>query len=425
MRATRLPPRCTLACAALLLFAGPARAADKNDADPADQIGPFSLGSKDGRWSVQVGLAVQLRFTAESQLSSEAGELLSQLVEARRVRPTLTGRLLSKDLSYYLHLSTAPRSVELMDWYLDYRFSQGLRARAGQWKIPFTRFRTGSFKNLTFNDWPVVTTYFGAERQMGLAFHNGYARPPRLQYEAGLFTGVNARAAHAVGLARIYGDEPPNPSDLLDPAPRAGFHPELVVHLAYNHGGIDTFYDTDFVGGPLRFSAGISAAWDLDPSPTEDLALRLAPEVLVKVEGLSAFGALYLGWDRSGDSVSDQRQVMIGGVIQTSYLVTRRLEVSARYAIVHTGDELLDDARARAEQIIAAAKDSAEAQQLLSRYDGAGRRQREQEATVGLNVYLIGRSLKWQTDLGWISRTLRHAGRRSAIRLRSQLHLAF
>jgi hypothetical protein len=228
-----------------------------------------------------------------------------------------------------------------------------------------------------------------------------------------------------VGLAQIYGDKPPNPSDLLDPAPRASFHPELVVHLAYNHGGIDTFFDTDFVGGPLRFSAGISAAWDLDPSPTEDLALRLAPEVLIKVEGLSAFAALYLGWDRAGESVSDQRQVMVGGVIQTSYLVTRRLEFSARYAIVHTSDELLDDARDRAERIIAAAKDAGSAQQLTARYAGAGRRQLEQEATMGLNVYLIGRSLKWQTDLGWISRTQRDAGRRSSIQLRSQLHMAF
>lgn len=410
-----------IACAVLLLAASPAGARQ----DPVDKIGPFRLSSEDGRWSVEVGLAAQLRFTAVSQLTGEAGELLDTLVEARRIRPTLTGRLLSKDLSYFLHLSTAPGSVEFMDWYLDYQFSQGLRARAGQWKIPFTRFRTGSFKNLTFNDWPVVTTYFGAERQMGLAFHNGYTRPPRLQYEAGLFTGVNARAAHAVGLAQIYGDKPPNPSDLLDPAPRASFHPELVVHLAYNHGGIDTFFDTDFVGGPLRFSAGISAAWDLDPSPTEDLALRLAPEVLIKVEGLSAFAALYLGWDRAGESVGDQRQVMVGGVIQTSCLVTRRLEFSARYAIVHTSDELLDDARDRAERIIAAAKDAGSARQLSARYAGAGRRKLEQEATMGLNVYLIGRSLKWQTDLGWISRTQRDAGRRSSIQLRSQLHMAF
>jgi hypothetical protein len=399
----------------------------RDEPDRPDKIiGPFSLSSgEDGRWSLDVGLAMQLRFTAVSQLTGEAGELLDTLVEARRIRPTLSGRLFSKDLRFFLHLSTAPGSVEFMDWYLDYRFSQGLSARVGQWKIPFTRFRTGSFKNLTFNDWPVVTTYFGAERQMGLALHNGYTSPPRLQFEAGLFSGVNARASHAVGLARLYGDEPPNPSDLIDPAPRASLHPELVVHLAYNHGGIDSFFDSDFVGGPLRFSAGISAAWDLDPSPTEDLALRLAPEVLIKVEGLSAFGALYLGWDRAGDSVSDQRQVMVGGVIQTSYLVTRRLEVSARYAFVHTSDELLDDARDRAERILAAAKDAAQAQQLTARYSGAGRIQLEQEATVGLNVYLVGRSLKWQTDLGWIARTLRDAWRRSSIRLRSQLQLAF
>jgi hypothetical protein len=331
----------------------------------------------------------------------------------------------SKDLGYYLHLSTAPGSTELMDVYIDYTLRPSLRARAGQWKIPFTRYRTGSFKDLTLVDWPVATTYFGAERQMGLALHNGYEKTPSgLQYETGLFTGVNARASHAVGLTRLFGEKPLNPSNLADPGPRAQVHPELVAHVAYNLGGIDASTDTDWDGGPLRVSAGVSAAWDLDPDRHADLALRLAPEVLLKLLRLSVFGVFYAGFVRTGDGVADQRLGMLGAMFQASYLFRERLELALRYAIVQNDPDLLQDARDRARALIAAAADSASRQALEKQYAGVGTIQREHETSAGLNVYLVGRSLKLQTDLSWLAHDTT-GGRTHDIRFRTQLQLAF
>ena len=389
-----------------------------------ERIGPFSVSSEDGRWSLTPGLALQLRYQLDAREVGEEGDT-DGFVEARRVRPTLRGALLSKELGYYLHLSTAPGSIELMDAYLDYTLRPWLRARAGQWKIPFTRYRTGSFKDLTLVDWPVVTTYFGAERQMGLALHNGYEKPPAgLQYEAGVFTGVNARASHAVGLSRLFGETPASPSDLADPGPRAGVHPELVAHLAYNLAGIDPSRDTDWEGGPLRLSAGVSAAWDLDPDPQADLALRLAPEVLLKLLRLSLFGAFYVGFVRTGDGVGDQRLGMLGGVFQTSYLFREQLELALRYAIVQNDAGLLQDARDRARALIEAATDLQERSALEKRYAKAGTVQREHETAIGLNVYLIGRSLKLQTDLSWLAHDTA-AVRKHDLRFRTQLQLAF
>ncbi len=384
-------------------------------------VGPFELKSRDGNWSLRPGLAVQLRFTLTSLAEPGAGDPPDSYVEARRIRPTLSGALFNKDLRYKLHLSTAPGAVELMDWYLDHRFGADLRARVGQFKIPFTRYRMASYQHLTLTDWAITSKYFGAERQMGLCLHNGYGAPGApLSYEVGVFTGTNARAAHGIGPARVYGETPANPSDLIDPAPRASLHPELVAHLAYNHEGIDPRQDTDFAGGDLRFSAGLSAAWDLDPVVTKDLALRLAPELLIKYGGASLFGVFYLGFDRASGvdaDVTDQQLAMLGGLVQASYLFAGQLEVSARWSMVHVDARLLTAARTRA------AVTNLQSPGAVN--PRAGTLQREEERGVGFNVYLIGTSLKWQTDLTWLLAGRVDGTTRHQLRLRTQLHLAF
>lgn len=47
-------------------------------------------------------------------------------------------------------------------------------------------------------------------------------------------TGVNARASNAVGMELVFGERPPNPSDLDEPVPPDGFHPEIVALLGYS-----------------------------------------------------------------------------------------------------------------------------------------------------------------------------------------------
>lgn len=399
--------------------AGVARAQDP------ERIGPFSIASDDGDWSLQPGLSMQLKYELSAvDLEEPDTRDLADKVEARRIRPTLRGTILSKDLSFYFHLSTAPGSVEFMDFFFDYTWRPCLRARVGQWKIPFTRFRTGSYRDLTLVEWPIVTTYFGAERQMGLALHNGYDKPPAVQYEVGVFSGVNARASHAVGLSSVYGEKIENPSDLAHPGPRPTLHPEFVAHVAYNRGEIDLSTDTDWQGGPLRLSTGLSGTWDLDPERYADLAMRVAPELLLKVHGLSAFGVLYLGFVRRGDGVADQRLGMLGGVIQTSYLIRQRVELSARYALVHILAKIVDDARRRAEQIVAAETDPDEHDALAQQYKRAGQLRREHETTLGVNYYLIGRSLKLQTDVSWLAHD-RIDRRHHDFRFRCQLTMTF
>lgn len=155
-----------------------------------------------------------------------------------------------------------------------------------------------------------------------------------------------------------------------------------------------------------------------------DLALRLAPELLLKVRHLSFFSVFYLGFVQRGDGVADQRLGMLGVTFQTSYLFIQRLELALRYSMVHVDSRVAEDARSRAAQIIAAAADSDETAALTKQYGKAGQVNREHEASLGLNVYFIGRSLKLQTDLSWLNHDLL-ARQQSDLRLRIQLQLAF
>ena len=386
-------------------------------------VGPFELVSPDSTSRLRLQFVGQLRLGFESKDRGKGKSRTKETyMEARRIRLLLSGSVFASDLTYRLHLSTAPGSLELMDFYFNYRHKRWPEFRYGQYKTPFTRYRIQSFQNLTFVDWAIVTKFFGAERQMGFALHNGYEKPPRWGYIFGVFTGVNARASHGIGVAKVYGEEAPNPSDLAHPGPRAKFHPEVFLHLVYSAHGIQIQSDTDEEGGPLRYSVSVSGGWDLDPMAYQDFTIRLAPEVLVKYHGASFFAVGYAGFAQIGDA-SVNKLAMLGGLGQTAYRINRRLEFSARYAIVDFRDALVDDAAARAKELIAQASEETLAA-VKAQYKDAGQVRREQEATVGCNVYLVGHSLKWQNDAGML-RHNRRSETRVDYQVRSQFQVAF
>lgn len=407
-----LHTRSTFLASLLLLLASRAEA----------QIGPFSLESKDGKSSLALGLTAQLRLSLESKASS-GGHALASGVEARRVRPTLAGSVLSPALRYYLHLSTAPGSLELMDLYLDYEVSRWIQLRTGRFKIPFTHYRIGSWKDHSFSDWAIVTRAFGSERQWGLVLHNGWERPScRLQYELGVGGGVNLRASHGVGIAEVYGEKVENPSDLTNPSFRTGLHPELLAHVAWLSRGMSPSTETDWEGGRPRTSFGLSAAYDLDPDPVREPALRLAIEAQLKLYGISTTAIGYLALVPDG-GVSELAGGLYGLLLQGSVLVRKRVELAARYALTAVDGDLRLAARARADQRIAAAKESERAA-LTSQYKEVGKLERDHELTFALDAHLAGRSLKWVNDVSWLVHE-RTTATLTDVRFRSQLQLGF
>ena len=367
----------------LLLLAGFACAATN---------GPFTIYSPDSSSSLRFQFAGQLRMLYENKDFGPDKDRDDRLyMEARRLRVTLAGTIKLPRLSYRLHLSAAPNSLEVMDFYFNYENRKGMQFRVGQYKTPFTRYRIQSFQRLTFADWALVTKYFGSERQMGFSLHNGYEKPPRWGYVVGIFTGVNARASHAVGLGKFFDVEIDNPSNLADAGDKAEFHPELFIHASYNAKDISVQSDSDDDPAGFRYSIAFSASWDIDPDPLRDLAARLAPECLVKYRGWSASVIGYAGFIKLADKIESD-PALVGLLAQTAYRINRTYELSARFAAVEVEDVLMN---------------SAELADIMVGDSNAGQLWREKEMTVGFNVYFLGHSLKWQNDIGRVEKTSR------------------
>jgi hypothetical protein len=383
----------------------PALSGDAENPAPA-AVGPFELSSADGNSKIRFQFAGQFRITCASRdQGADRDRTESNTMEARRIRLTLSGTIVRPALAYRLHLSAAPGSLELMDFYFDYRLADGVQLRYGQYKVPFTRYRIQSFQRLTFADWSIVTRYFGAERQMGFAVHNGYEKPAAFSYVAGLFSGVNARAAHAIGLPELYGAAITNPSDLAHPGAKSEIHPEVFVHLAHHAKGMDITSESDEERGGLRSSIGLSAAWDLDPAAEQDFTGRLAPELLIKYQGFSAGIIGYAGFSEV-DSPTETKLTMLGGLLQGAYRLHRTSEVAVRYAAFDIRDCLIEDVRRRNPLLL------------------SGPAYVKHEFTAGFTIYIVEHAVKWQHDAAWLKRTV--AGEtRDDFSVRSQFQLAF
>lgn len=376
-------------------------------------LGPFRIGSP-GR-SLELGFATQFRFN----LSGATGTAASANVELRRLRFSLRGALLDDRLHVLAQLNTTPASLELIDLWADWRFTDALHLRVGQFKTPFTRYRQQSFTTLALADWSVFASHFGAERQLGVMLHDGGGRDAHWVYQAGVFTGVNARASFARGLAALYGETMTNLSDLRSFHAPTEVHPAFIARVGHESAAVKSSVSSDAAGGGLRHAVNLSVAWDARPSYPVDFPLRLAPEALFKwnhvfVDVVAATG-FFVGGDGAWGLAS------VGENVEVGWRFAPRWEVAARFSRVDDTQAARDDATARVAALVAAASPE-QAQAIAARYARAGTPRWTQEVGAALNVYLVGDGLKWQTDVTW---TRTDGPLHDEVRLRSQLQLAF
>jgi len=373
--------RAALALVAMLWL--PAGAA----AQAPDRIGPFWIGDATAR--VRPSLFAQLQLEGQTRADADF-EVRPRL---RRIRPILRGSFLDGRITATLHLEVSPESPELIDAWIEGAILPALRLRVGQLKTPFTEYYQRSLTELAV-DWPLTSRWFGGERQLGLMAH-GADPGTGLSYAAGAFAGQNRRSAFARELPRLVGLEDANPSSLSDPAPTEPIHAELFARVGHAPPGWDPRTRADVEGGELRHSVALSVAWDTDPVPGRDFALRVAPEVTLKHAGVTVLAVGYLGWVDG-----DEAPGAVGVLGEVAWRADRHLELTARYARVHVLPVVMHDA---------ANLDAPHA---------------SHEATVAVGVPILGRSLIWETDVAWL-RAERSTGRRDDLRVRSQLQLAF
>jgi hypothetical protein len=368
---------------------------------PPTPRGPprFELGDADNRLRVEA--FVQLRVDAVTDRLGD--DAIDPTVEVRRLRLRFTGDLLRGALRSSLHLGFDPgRGTELFDVFVDARIEGPWVLRVGQWKVPYTRWRINSFARLALGEWGPNLQWFGSERQIGLALHDGAERSPDgFELQAGVFTGVNARPVHGNGVALVSGDPVPGHSSLTGRNEPPHLHPELIVHAAWNGSGVDTSSEIDRTReASVRASFGVSGAWDLRPDVWRDFALRLAPEAWVKWLGLSLIVLGHFGWRARAvglDVGTQAGPADLGGLAasglmaQLSYRFQVPVALSARVSWVFVDPGFARDARERTAALLAAAPDDAA---LARRYATAGRVLEEGEVSAAVS---------WELDEGFIT----------------------
>ena len=361
------------------------------------EAGPFEIEDERGN-DVRLGLLMQATTGWERQ-GDEVSDVSSRW---RRVRPKLSARMFERRLKMATQWSFTPGSVELLDAFVELEVAPWATLRAGQYKIPLTRYRMAPVADLTLIDWPRLTKYFGGERQLGVTAHSGWKGDGTWGYHVGVFTGVNARAAHGVAAPLLYDRARPNPSDLLAPAaPAASEQPEVVAHVSWSPlGGGET-------GGDLRLRLDASAALDFGARAGEDTRGRAALEASAELAGFTLTSVGYVAVLERTASAGRHDVGLVGALGEFSF----HWEPITTLALRATMVEISDATRADVES------------DLTSRGSAAGVLRSERAYAAGIKLDLWGEALQLGLDAELVERQLAELER--GLGARAQLQARF
>ncbi|MBW2162015.1 MAG: hypothetical protein JRH14_18960 [Deltaproteobacteria bacterium] len=393
---------------------------------PDDRKLPMRLGpvrikiGKTDDW-IGIGFATQLEFEYDQQFEGGGSEKDSlETLEFRRIRSTLSSSFIDGRIRSRFQINMTPSAFELIDMWFAFTRFKFATFRVGQFKIPYDRYRAQSFAALSLVDWAPTTTMFGSERQIG-AEMLGIGGFLKAEYAIGVFSGTNARAAHAVGITEVYGEVPQSASDFGFGEVVSEFHPELAARAAKNFGNINTDTNSDITGSKeLRHSVGMGIAWDARPKATEDLALRLSAEWLGKIRHIHMNVVSYLAWYEPWEGGSIVFGP-IGFMAEAGYRFSLMWELALRYSVTYLTPSLRSDARSYGQDQIMNATDPASA---ILQYGQNGEQRTNNELALAGTSHIIGNSLKVVTEVAWMAQHW-EAGRRNAFRLSLQLQFLF
>jgi hypothetical protein len=385
------------------------------------RLGPLRIRIGDTDDWIGIGFALQLEFDyAQQYPGGGVSKSNTETLAFRRIRATLSSSFVDGRIRSAFQINMTPSAFELIDMWLAFTRLKFATMRIGQFKIPYDRYRAQSFAALSFIDWAPTTRMFGSERQIGVEVlaKGGFLN---LEYAGGIFTGVNARAAQAVGITYVYGLVPNNPSSFGSGEVVKDFHPALVGRVAKNFGGINTDTNSDVTGEKvLRHSVGAGIAWDARPTPTQDLGLRLSAEWLGKIRHIHINVISYLAWYppwQGGKILFGP----IGFMGEIGYRFTPIWALAIRYSSTYLTPWLRSDARSFGEAQIANATDPTSAQ---AQFGQNGNQITNDELALAGTAHIFGNSLKLLAQAAWESQ-LWVQGRRNGLNLNLQLQFLF
>ena len=385
------------------------------------RLGPVRIKvGKSDDW-IGIGFAAQMEFEYDQQFTGAGfANDSTETLEFRRIRTTLSSSFIDGRIRSRFQINLTPSAFELIDMWFSFTRFKFATFRMGQFKIPYDRYRAQSFAALSMVDWAPTTRMFGSERQVGAEMLAGGGFLG-LEYAIGLFSGVNARASHAVGITEVYGEVPKNASDFGFGEVVSSFHPEIAARFARNFGKINTDTNSDVTGSKeLRQSVGAGIAWDARPVSTEDLALRLSAEWLAKIRHVHMNVVSYVAWYEPWQG-GKMLFGPIGFMAEAGYRFSLMWELALRYSVTYLTPWLRSDSRSYGASQIANATDPASA---IEQYGQNGEQTTDNELAIAGTSHIIGNSLKVVAEAAWTAQRW-EAGRRNGFRFNLQLQFLF
>ena len=212
--------------------------------------------------------------------------------------------------------------------------------------------------------------------------HNNYEKSPDIEWAAGVFNGTGDKS-------ELSGEVDPMTGEVTGAFSNvpADIQPALVARGGYNHGGIKGYSEADLEGGPLRFGVGASVLVGLDNDGGDDSRTQAQLDAIVKQQGLSVSGAVYVATAQDDTGFFDQSYSAVGGHLQAGYVLAEIYQPALRYSIVAPdGEDALH------------------------------------EIAAAFSLYPFGHGFKWQSDVALLGTT---DGIADAVAARTQLQLSF
>ena len=356
--------------------------------------GLFNLVGKDSTFTMKVGLRFQTLITAgwdaENGLSNPSSSML-----IRRSRLKFDGWAFSPKLKYKLELGLSNRDESgssyfthdaprhILDAVLKWNFSGNWVLWMGQTKLPGNRERVISSGDLQMVDRSLLNSRFTIDRDIGVQLRHKFNLSDNFLvkqiYAISQGEGRNITRGNVGGhqyTARIelfpFGDFASKGdykgSDLK-------FEPEPKLSFAFNYDLNNNAAKTRSNQGSYMFINGTTAGSSAEFYQTNISTLYI--DAIYKHKGFSFMGE-YASRDASNPFAKNTDGTLTGDVVevgnglnlQTGYLLSKTLEVSARYTNISFNQNIT-------------------------------RKGAENMYTLGLSKYIVGHKLKVQTDVSY------------------------
>ena len=164
----------------------------------------FEFQSRDGKFLMQLGSRVQLRYSYPQEGDSLEPSPNESSFRVRRARLKIGGHGYEPWLKYYFEYDWP--SVSLLDWRVDVARFKWAILRVGQWKVEYNRERVDSSGNQQFVERSIVNAPFTLDRQVGARL-GGHLFEDTLAYaiyNVGVFTGLGLNQPRNDDDAMLY-----------------------------------------------------------------------------------------------------------------------------------------------------------------------------------------------------------------------------